>query len=236
MERLNAILSPLSSLLSRLSSLVASHHNRFHLQQLAHLADDGQVQVKKILPMGLEERADVVDIVVEERGVAISGFQRLPVDMSPLVMFRDKNLRYLSSLSSFLTPQNTMLHRYGEGLRTIGRCYGAAVAEGALAKRLLSVNNAGIGGVKLPIPGYGTEISGGEYEHRQTLVFLKVAEPPCILLFSRRRNHLAHYLMLSTQRKRRFQRMPPKPERSGSLLHQMKMGLPTIWSSGTKPQ
>ncbi len=45
-----------------------------------------------------------------------------------------------------------------------------------------------------------------------------------------------YYLMLSTHLNRRFQRTPEKPLRSGSELHQMKIGLPTIWSSGTKPQ
>ena len=30
--------------------------------------------------------------------------------------------------------------------------------------------------------------------------------------------------------------MPEKPGWSGSWLHQMKIGLPTMWSSGTKPQ
>ena len=45
-----------------------------------------------------------------------------------------------------------------------------------------------------------------------------------------------YYLMLSTHLNRRFQRTPEKPLRSGSELHQMKIGLPTTWSSGTKPQ
>ena len=45
-----------------------------------------------------------------------------------------------------------------------------------------------------------------------------------------------YYLMLSTHLNRRFQRTPEKPLRSGSELHQMKIGLPTMWSSGTKPQ
>ena len=44
------------------------------------------------------------------------------------------------------------------------------------------------------------------------------------------------YLMLSTKLNRRFQRMPEKPGWSGLWLHQMKIGLPTMWSSGTKPQ
>ena len=36
-----------------------------------------------------------------------------------------------------------------------------------------------------------------------------------------------YYLMLSTHLNRRFQRTPEKPLRSGSELHQMKIGLPT---------
>ncbi len=44
------------------------------------------------------------------------------------------------------------------------------------------------------------------------------------------------YLMLSTNLKSRFHRMPEKPGWSGLWLHQMKIGLPTTWSSGTKPQ
>ncbi len=44
------------------------------------------------------------------------------------------------------------------------------------------------------------------------------------------------YLILSTKRNRRLQRMPAVPVWSGSLDHQMNIGLPTMWSSGTKPQ
>ena len=60
-----------------------------------------------------------------------------------------------------------------------------------------------------------------------------MTEQGCVFLSDKCRSFL--YFMLSTQRKRRFQRMPLKPWRSGSLDHQMKMGLPTMWSSGTKP-
>ena len=52
----------------------------------------------------------------------------------------------------------------------------------------------------------------------------------------RKSNDKFYYLMLSTHLNRRFQRTPEKPFRSGSELHQMKIGLPTMWSSGTKPQ
>lgn len=45
-----------------------------------------------------------------------------------------------------------------------------------------------------------------------------------------------NYLMLSTHVNRRCQRIPENPLRSGSEDHQMKSGLPTMWSSGTKPQ
>ena len=44
------------------------------------------------------------------------------------------------------------------------------------------------------------------------------------------------YLILSTKRNRRLQRIPAVPVWSGSLDHQMNIGLPTMWSSGTKPQ
>ncbi len=44
------------------------------------------------------------------------------------------------------------------------------------------------------------------------------------------------HLILSTHLNIRFQRTPANPLRSGSELHQIKMGLPTIWSSGTNPQ
>ena len=44
------------------------------------------------------------------------------------------------------------------------------------------------------------------------------------------------YFMSSTKRKRRDQRIASKPFLSGLLDHQMKMGFPTMWSSGTKPQ
>ena len=44
------------------------------------------------------------------------------------------------------------------------------------------------------------------------------------------------YLMLSTNWKSLFHLMPEKPGWSGLWLHQMNMGLPTMWSSGTNPQ
>ncbi len=44
------------------------------------------------------------------------------------------------------------------------------------------------------------------------------------------------YFMLSTNLKSLFHRMPEKPGWSGLWLHQMKIGLPTMWSSGTNPQ
>lgn len=45
------------------------------------------------------------------------------------------------------------------------------------------------------------------------------------------------YLILSTQRKIRFQRIRPSNRpRSLSSDNQISIGLPTIWSSGTKPQ
>lgn len=44
------------------------------------------------------------------------------------------------------------------------------------------------------------------------------------------------YFMSSTIRNNLSQRMPEKPRRSGSLLHHIKIGFPTMWSSGTKPQ
>ena len=44
------------------------------------------------------------------------------------------------------------------------------------------------------------------------------------------------YFMLSTNVKRRCHLMPENPGWSGSCDHQMNMGLPTMWSSGTKPQ
>ena len=44
------------------------------------------------------------------------------------------------------------------------------------------------------------------------------------------------HLMLSTKRNSLFQRTPPKKLLSGFDDHQMNIGLPTIWSSGTNPQ
>lgn len=49
-------------------------------------------------------------------------------------------------------------------------------------------------------------------------------------------NNVYYYLMLSTILNKRFHLTRENPLRSGSELHQMNIGLPTIWSSGTKPQ
>lgn len=65
---------------------------------------------------------------------------------------------------------------------------------------------------------------------KRDALFLIIGWPVAV----RRRSYC--YLMLSTMLNNRFQRMPPSPFRSGSEDHQMKMGLPTMWSSGTNPQ
>lgn len=44
------------------------------------------------------------------------------------------------------------------------------------------------------------------------------------------------YFILSTHVNNRLHRIPLNPFLSGSLDHHTNSGLPTIWSSGTKPQ
>ena len=44
------------------------------------------------------------------------------------------------------------------------------------------------------------------------------------------------YFMLSTNLKSLLHLIPENPLWSGSLDHQMNIGLPTMWSSGTNPQ
>lgn len=64
---------------------------------------------------------------------------------------------------------------------------------------------------------------GGDDTHHASLILLDAVKQS--------------YLMLSTHRKSRFQRiLDDSGFWSGHTDHQMNRGLPTIWSSGTKPQ
>lgn len=127
--------------------------------------------------MGFKERADVVGVIVEERGVAIGSLQRLPVYVPPFVVFGDAEGSDGDGLMHCISIRNSMggggksvFHRHGKRLRTVGRGYGASVAGGALMERFRGINITGIGSIELPIPGYGAEISGRKDEHDDSRV------------------------------------------------------------------
>lgn len=59
------------------------------VQQLAHTAADGHIEIVEALPVLFEEGADVVGIVFEERCLAVSAHKGVPMEMTPVAVVAD---------------------------------------------------------------------------------------------------------------------------------------------------
>ena len=63
------------------------------IQEFAEFVGDGHVEVEQVLPALLKERTDIIYIVIKERTVAIGAHQGIPVQMAPVAMVADVDIR-----------------------------------------------------------------------------------------------------------------------------------------------
>jgi len=87
-------------------------HMGLNIYQLAYLLSDGLVEIEQIVPALLEERPQVVLVIVKERRLAIGTLNSIPVQMSPVAMVADAEVLYQHGV--------TMFYWHRECLDTIG--------------------------------------------------------------------------------------------------------------------
>ena len=81
-------------------------HLRLNIYQLADSLTNGLVEVDEEVVALLEERTDIVSIILKERTLAVGRHERIPVNASPLVMVADAEIFHQGLLVR-------MLHRNG---------------------------------------------------------------------------------------------------------------------------
>ena len=68
------------------------NYMRMDINKFTNLLADGLVEIKQILIFLLEERMQVINIILEERTLAISTLQGVPMDASSLIVVADANI------------------------------------------------------------------------------------------------------------------------------------------------
>ena len=68
------------------------NYMRMNVDEFANLLTDGFVEIEQKLVMLLEERMQVVSIVLKKRTLAIGTLQGIPMHASPLVVVADANV------------------------------------------------------------------------------------------------------------------------------------------------
>ena len=63
------------------------------IQKFAEFMGDGHIEVEQVLPMLLKERTDIIYIVIKERTVAIGTHQGIPVQVAPVAVVTDADIR-----------------------------------------------------------------------------------------------------------------------------------------------
>ncbi len=63
------------------------------IQEFAEFVGDGHVEIKEVLPAILKERLQVVHIVIKEGAVAIGAHQGVPVQVAPVAVVTDADIR-----------------------------------------------------------------------------------------------------------------------------------------------
>lgn len=123
---------------------------RLDVKEFAHLAGDVEIEVEEGFPMVFEKRADVVDVVVEERAVAIGTAERIPVFRAPFAMIADERLTV-----------GIAMNGNRQRLRSLRGGDDAAVAIGLFDEVIAVFQQHTVVTMQLLIPLHGTEISGG---------------------------------------------------------------------------
>ena len=63
------------------------------IQEFAEFMGDGHIEVEQVLPPLLKERADIIYIIIKERTVAIGAHQGIPVQVAPVAVVTDADIR-----------------------------------------------------------------------------------------------------------------------------------------------
>ena len=121
-----------------------------NIYQLAYLLSDGLVEIEQIVPALLEERPQVVLVIVKERRLAIGTLNSIPVQMSPVAMVADAEVLYQHGV--------TMFYWHRECLDTIGGCNETTIPEGLLLEILPPLYLYILSPMQLLIPLHRTEI------------------------------------------------------------------------------
>ena len=63
------------------------------IQEFAEFMGDGHIEVEQVLPPLLKERADIIYIIIKERTVAIGAHQSIPMQVAPVTVVTDADIR-----------------------------------------------------------------------------------------------------------------------------------------------
>lgn len=63
------------------------------IQEFAEFVGDGHIEVEQVLPPLLKERTDIIYIVIKERTVAIGAHQGIPMQVAPVAVVTDADIR-----------------------------------------------------------------------------------------------------------------------------------------------
>ena len=63
------------------------------IQEFAEFVGDGHIEVEQVLPPLLKERTDIIYIIIKERTVAIGTHQGIPVQVAPVAVVADADIR-----------------------------------------------------------------------------------------------------------------------------------------------
>ena len=180
-----------------------------------HEVDDDFVQLAvelvQITLAAMDDTGQVVGDIVEVGRAAIGREQGTPVQTAPVAMLRDEHVAERGHHVVGAAHEG-----YGERLHAVGAI--DAVAVMAVAQRQASLVQVNQQGACLECGRITPHAGSAHAAHDGSL-------------------GRTHFLSGLGILKMRFQRMPPL-NRPWSLSNEMRMmaGVPTMWSSGTKPQ
>ena len=63
------------------------------IQEFAEFVGNGHVEVEQEFPLLLKERADIIYVVVKERAIPIGTHQGIPVQVAPVAVVTDADIR-----------------------------------------------------------------------------------------------------------------------------------------------
>ena len=135
---------------------IAEGDGSMDVEKFADFSGNGEVEIKKMFPVGIEEGTQIVCVVVEERAFAIGRAKGIPMDVSPVPVVADTDV----SDEGFIFGTVTLQDWHGERLGAIGCGYDAPVSVGLLLEMLVLLNNAQAVTVQFLIPLNRPEIGG----------------------------------------------------------------------------